>query len=92
MIIATGIDILKYWNSPIDATFLALTFKVVCSGRIAELPARVPVCTFGGSVRKGTNANKNPEFLVSPPGKLLVFARIYGRLGDFSLLYHHRNR
>ena len=36
--------------------------------------------------------NKNPEFLVSPSIKLLVFARAYGRHGDFAFLRYHSNR
>jgi hypothetical protein len=38
------------------------------------------------------NANKNPEFLVSSPGQLLVCACTYDRCGDFAFLCYHFNR
>jgi len=41
---------------------------------------------------RGTDENKNLEFLVSPSIKFLVFACADGRCCDFAFLRYHSNR
>ena len=66
---------------------------VIYCGRLAGLSSGACLSTSAVTgLQKGINANKNPEFLVSPPGQLLVGARTYDRSGDFSLLHYHSNR
>jgi len=66
---------------------------VVCFSRFAKLSdGRAGMCTQAPVGQREINANKNPEFLVSPPGQLLVPACTDDRSGDFAFLCYYCNR
>ena len=66
---------------------------MICFGRFAELSdGRAGMCIQTPVGQGGINANKNPEFLVSHQGQLLVCACTDDRCGEFAFLCYYCNR
>jgi len=99
--VAIGFAFRDIFKNPVD--ILQSRAEVVTAVKRAfddagiEIPFPYRTLTFKVSLRtqvgqRGINANKNPEYLASSPGKFLVCAHTYDWGGDFYFFHHHCTR